>query len=158
MTGLVFKYRMFVQARTDLTEDEIRQYLATKKNGVSPNNWPWRETNDFVYARRMNNAKAFYMALKGIKKPYKVKAQKVAEERPGGRSDVEAMRAWRGFAGVTGAIGEAADEVRHFSTDGSGQTACGLALSHWWWSVGKPECPICLAAAVEKHPEMKEFL
>lgn len=162
MTGQVFKYRMFVQARTDLTEDEVRRYLASKGNSAGPKTWPWRDTGEFVYARRMSNAKAFYAALKGVKPPIKVKAEYASEREPKGRrKDDVAMRAWRGFVGLMGRVGEAQDEVRHFRPDAnweSGATACGIKFSETWVSVGKPECPICLAAAVEQHPEMGEYL
>lgn len=162
MTGLVFKYRMFVQARTDLTEDEIKRYQASQGKSRSPMTWPWRDTYEFVYARRRNNAKAFYAALRGIKPPIKVKAEYASGREPKGhRSDEVAMRAWRGFVGLMGSVGEAQDEVRHFRPDSnweSGATACGIRFSETWVSVGKPECPICLAAAVEQHPEMKEYL
>lgn len=148
---------MFVQARTDLTEAEIKEYLAKGKNSASPSVWPWRDTGEFVYAKRMSNAKAFYAALRGVKPPVKVKAQYVSgREAKNGRNDEVAMRAWRGFIGVTGSINGATDEVRHYS---AGQkTACGLAFTEFRHSVGKPECPVCLAAAVKEHPEMEQYL
>lgn len=147
--SLVFKYRMFVQARTDLTEDEIARYKGKT--------WPWRDTGEFVYARRMSNAKAFYAALKGIKPPIKVKAEYVSgRETKGGRSDEVAMRAWIGFPGVMGSINGAEDEVRHYPF--GELIACGLPFTEFRPSIGKPECPTCLAAAVEEHPEMKEYL
>lgn len=145
----IFKYRMFVQARTDLTEEEISRYKGKT--------WPWRDTGEFVYAKRMANAKAFYAAMRGVKLPVKVKAQCVSrKESAGNGTSVEAMRAWRGFVGVTGSINGATDEVRHYS---AGQkTACGLAFTEFRHSAGKPECPICLAAAVKEHPEMEKYL
>lgn len=162
MTALVYKYRMFVQARFDLTPEEIRQYQATKTaNRNSPGEWPWRDTGEFVHARSRNKAKAFYAALRQIKPPIKVKAEYVSGRGNNGRrSDVEASRAWRGFGGIMGTIGEAADEVRHFPADQgeSGYTECGIKFSAWYRSNGKPECPLCLEAAVARHPEMKQYL
>lgn len=148
----VSKYRMFIQARTDLTEDEIRRYESCKRK-----NWPWRDTGDFVYARRTRNAKDFYRALHKIRPLIKLKAEYVScREAKNGRTDDVAMRAWRQFPGVMGTIVGAADEVRHF--DVGGVTACGLVFSESWPSNGKPECPKCLEAAVKQHPRMKEYL
>lgn len=158
----VFKYRMFVQARFDLTPEEIQKYQASKGNGVSPKTWPWRDTGEFVYARRRTNAKEFYKALRNIYPPIKVKAEYVSGREPEGnkREDDVAMRAWRGFGGIMGTIKGAADEVRHFPATNrkSGLTACGLTFSEHWRSNGKPECPLCLDAAIERHPEMKQYL
>lgn len=157
----IFKYRMFVQARFDLTPDEIRQYEATKGNGVSPKTWPWRDTGEHVYARRRSNAKAFYAALREVKPPIKVKAEYVSgrEHNGNGSSDVS-MRAWRNFGGIVGTINGAADEVRHFPADAgeSGYTECGIKFTEWHRSNGKPECPTCLEAAVARHPEMRQYL
>lgn len=75
--------------------------------------------------------------------------------------DDELMRAWRGFECLCGYIAhggvEAGDEVKHFEVS-NGMTACGLSFTGHWKLRGKPECDKCLAAAVEQHPEMKEFL
>lgn len=165
MNGPVYKYQMFVQARFDLTPEEQRQYLATKTaNRTSPGEWPWRDTGEHVYARRRTNAKAFYIALRGIKPPIRVKAEYVSGRNvpsgKGGRSDAVAMRAWREFGGIVGTINGAADEVRHFLADEgeSGWTECGIKFSEWHRSNGKPECQKCLEAAVARHPQMKEFL
>lgn len=153
---MIFKYRMYVQARTDLTEEEVKRYLDSGKKSISPSVWPWRDTGEFVYARRKANAKAFYAALRGVKPPVKVKAQYVSGKETSGRNDAVSMRAWRGFVGVTGSINGAADEVRHYSV--GQKTACGLEFDEFRHSVGKPECPICLAAAVKEHPEMEQYL
>lgn len=154
---MIFKYRMFVQARTDLTEEEARIRIASQKPGGGAKKFPWRDTGEFVYAKRRTTAKAFYAALRGVKPPVKVKAECVSgRESYGNGTSIEAMRAWRGFVGVTGSINGAADEVRHYS---AGQkTACGLAFTEFRHSVGKPECPVCLAAAVKEHPEMEQYL
>lgn len=161
----VYKYRMFVQARTDLTPEEIRQYEATKTGKrSSPVEWPWRDTGEFVYARRRANAKAFYRELRQVKPIIKIKAEYVSGRHVpggnGGRSDDVAMRAWCGFPGMLGTLNGAADEVRHFPIDNgeSGKTCCGYQFSEWHTDFGKPQCPICLAAAMERRPDMKEFL
>lgn len=161
MSTPVYKYRMFVQARFDLTPEEIVKAQGSAK-GHYAMRIVWRDTGEFVYARRRNNAKVFYAALRDIRPPIKVKAEYVSGRGPNGhRSDEVAMRAWRGFVGLMGSVGEAQDEVRHFRPDAnweSGKTACGIKFSETWVSVGKPECPACLEAAVESHPDMKQYI
>lgn len=157
----VFKYRMFVQARTDLTPDEIRKYEASKGNANSPMTWPWRDTGEFVYARRRANAKAFYRELRQVKPIIKIKAEyESGRESNGHDGSVVAMRAWREFPGLLGTLNGAADEVRHFAADNgeSGKTCCGYQFTEWHQDFGKPQCPACLAAAMERRPEMRQYL
>lgn len=162
----VRKYRMLVQARTDLTPEEIAQYEASKgPNAVTPSVWPYRDTGDIIHARRRSIACAFYRALKQIAPIIQIRAVRLPVASPGlGSSykpDTVAVRAWRGFECLCGVIAhagvEAGDEVKHFAVD-EGRTACGLRFTSYWKNGGKPECDKCLAVAVEQHPEMKEFL
>lgn len=158
---------MLVQARTDLTPDEIAQYEASKgPNAVTPSVWPYRDTGDIIHARRRSIACAFYRALKHIAPIIKIRAVRLPVASPGLGSDYKpdtvAVRAWRGFECLCGSVVgvggvEAQDEVKHLAV-GSGQTACGLRFDSFWTAGGKPECDKCLAVAVEQHPEMKEFL
>lgn len=153
----VQKYKIFVQARTDLTAEEIERYEASRGNGVSPKSWPWRDTGEIIHARRRNNAKAFYRALKQVPTLIKLRADRIDEDVPPCRGDDISMRAWRGFPCICGSIEGVEDEVKHFEWS-NGRTACGLEFSSHWKVNGKPECDKCLAAAMEKHPEMKQYL
>lgn len=158
----VFKYRMLVQARTDLTEDEIAQYQASGRGRNTPSAWPWRETGDILHARRRNTACAFYRALKRIPPIIKIRAVLINDDSlPTHELDVVLMRAWRGFDCLSGYVSHAgidvSDEVKHFAV-ANGRSACGLEFQNHWTVHGKPECEICLAVAVNCHPEMKEFL
>lgn len=154
----VYKYHMFVQARTDLTEEEIARYEASKgPNATAPSVWPWRDTGEIIHARRRNNAKAFYRALKQIPPLIKLRADRINDKEPRQRNDDIAMRVWRGFACLCGSIDGVEDEVKHFEVS-DGRTVCGLEFSSHWKVRGKPECDKCLAGAVEKNPEMKQYL
>lgn len=159
MAGPIFKYRMLVQARTDLTPDEIARYEASRGNGISPKTWPWRDTDEIVHARRQTSAKNFYRAIKQIAPIIKIRAVRLPIKRSADRlQDHELMRAWRGFSCLCGSIDGAEDEVKHFEI-ANGLSACGLDFSTNHWKVnGKPECDKCLAAAVDKHPEMGQYL
>lgn len=155
----VCKYRILLQARTDLTESEIAQYQASKgPNGNSPCVWPWRDTGEILHARRRNTATAFYRALKQIPPLIKVRAVRLPLNRSHQMHALEFVRAWLGFNCLCGSIGGVEDEVKHFEVS-SGQAACGLDFSANHWTVhGKPECDKCLTVAVEQHPGMKQFL
>lgn len=153
-TSQIFKYRMFVQARADLTPEEIRIREAKAK----PSLWPWRDTGEFVFARRRNAATAFYREMRKIEPIIKIRAKKIVEKSGDRLDDAVHMRAWRGFAGIMGSINNASDEVRHFASNENCLTACGIQFTAWHPSVGKPQCPACLAAAVVAHPEMKAYL
>lgn len=164
----VRKYRMLVQARTDLTEAEIKRRLARQSpKTVGPPPFPFRDTGEIVHARRRNQACAFYRALRQIKPIIKIRAVRINDARPARRNDGVAIRAWFGFRCLSGVIAhggvEAGDEVKHFAVPingdaGGGLSACGLKFTSYWAIGGKPECDKCLAAAVEAHPEMKQYL
>lgn len=156
--SLVRKYRMSVQARTDLTEEEIAKYQSSMVIGHSPMTWPWRETGDIVHARRKQVAKMFYRAMKQIPALIKIKAERMTVRGERRRNDAIALRAWRGFRCLSGAIDGVEDEVKHFALSPHGETACGIRFQEYWPTSGKPECDECLAVAVESHPEMKQYL
>lgn len=156
----IYKYRMFVQARTDLSDEEIAKYESSRgPNG--PSVWPWRDTGEILHARRRNTAKEFYRALRQIKPIIKIKAELINDPEPPRRNDDVALRAWRGFFCLCGYLAyagkEVGDEVKHYAVS-SGLTACGIQFLGVWTVNGKPECDKCLAAAVEEHPEMKQYL
>ena len=154
----VSKYRMLVQVRTDLTKEEIAKYEASKgANGNSPSIWPFRDTGEIIHARRARTAAAFYRALRQIQPINKVRAVKVNGLRPGRNNSVEAFRAWRGFDCMQGTINGVSDEVKHFEVS-HGLSACGLPFTTYSRTSGKPECDKCLAAAIDKHPEMGKYL
>jgi hypothetical protein len=138
----VCKYRMLVQARTDLTPDEIAKYEASNTaNGHGPTTWPWRETGEIIHARRARTACMFYRALKQIKPIIKIRALRLPLIKSERLMDDELMRAWRGFECLCGYIAhggvEAADEVKHFEVS-NGVTACGLSFTGHWKLRGKP--------------------
>lgn len=156
--SLVQRYHMFIQARTDLTDEEIAKYEASATSISGPKKWPWRDTGEVIHARRRNTAKAFYRALRQIPRLIKLRADRINEDGPKQRNDAIAMRAWLRFNCLRGTIGGVEDEVKHFEVS-DGLAACGLNFSECYWTVhGKPECDKCLAFAVERHPEMREFL
>src|SRR6185369_15660026 len=101
----VQKYRMLVQVRTDLTEDEIRRYEASRgPNAAGPSVWPYRDTGEIIHARRRNQACAFYRALRQIKPIIKIRAVRINDARPARRNDGVAIRAWFGFRCLSGVI------------------------------------------------------
>lgn len=151
MSNPVFKYRILLQVRTDLTDKEIEFHKA------NPAAWPFRDTGEILHARRRNTATAFYRALKQIPPLIKVRAVRLPLNRSHRMHAPEFVRAWIGFKCLCGSIGGVEDEVKHFEVS-DGRTACGLEFVSHWAVGGKPECDKCLAVAVEKHPEMKEFL
>lgn len=153
----VQRYRMFVEVRTDLTDEEIAQRLASQGSATSPTAWPFRDTGEIIHARRRNTATAFYRALKQISPLIKIRAVRINEKRFARRNDDIAMRAWRGFDCVSGSVNGADDDIKHFDV-ARGVTACGINYDAYWPCHGKPECNKCLAVAVEKHPEMKQYL
>lgn len=153
----VYKYRIFVQARTDMTADEIAQYEASKGNAQSPTTWPYRDTGEIIHARRRKTACAFYRALRRIKPIIKIRAERINDPKPLQRNDDIALRAWIGFECARGSVNGVEDEVKHFLLE-NGRTACGIWFTSYGAVGGKPECDKCLAAAVEKHPEMKQYL
>lgn len=156
--SLVSKYRMLVQARTDLTEEEIRRYEASKgPNGNSPAGWPYRDTGEIIHAQRSQSAVKFYRALKEIIPLIKIRAVKIHEPRSKRRNDDIAFRAWRGFECMCGSVNGVEDEVKHFGVSVD-RTACGLHFTTTWKQNGKPDCDICLAAAVNCHQEMRQYL
>lgn len=164
MSKFVQKYRILVEVRTDLTEEEIAS-RATRPKMSNECGWPYRDTGDIIHARRRNIACAFYRALKQIAPIIKIRAVRLPVASLGlGASykpDAVALRAWRGFECLCGVIAhagvEVGDEVKHFAVD-EGRTACGLRFTSYWKNGGKPECDKCLEFAVEQHPEMKQYL
>lgn len=161
MSAPVSRYRMLVQVRTDLTDEEIAKYEASQSV------WPMRDTGEIIHARRSQTAVKFYRALRQIKPLLKIRAVKITEPRDARRSDDIAFRAWRGFVCLSGTVSfggiDIGDEVKHFAVPlngraGDGLSACGLLFTNHWNLNGKPECDKCLAVAVEQHPEMKQYL
>lgn len=158
----VFKYRMLVQTRTDLTKEE-QQYVTRNSgphNHYAPN-YPFRDTGEVIHARRRKQACAFYRALRHIKPIIKIRAVRINDRKQHVRGDDVAMRAWRGFKCIAGSLQMFAldieDEVKHFEV-GPGQSACGITFTSSWAVNGKPECEKCLAVAVNCHPEMRQYL
>lgn len=153
----IFKYRILLQVRTDLTEEEIAKYEASKRNCHSPTTWPFRDTGVVLHAPRRKTACAFYRALNQVKPLLSIRAVRINETRPSRRHDDIQLRAWRGFKCLVGAIGGVQDEVKHFAV-AHGQSACGLVFNEFSSINGKPECDKCLEAAVNAHSEMKQYL
>lgn len=152
----VSKYRMLVQARTDLTGEEIASRV-TRPGMNGPVEWPYRDTGEIIHARRRQQAVKFYAALRQIKPPIKVRAVKINEPRSQRLHDIELVRAWGRFDCILGTVGGVEDEVKHFEVD-HGQAACGITFTTYSRVCGKPECDKCLAVAVNCHPEMKQYL
>lgn len=165
MSKLVQKYRILVQVRTDLTEEEIAS-RATRPKMSNECGWPYRDTGEIIHARRRSIACAFYRALKQIAPIIKIRAVRLPVASLGlGASykpDAVALRAWRGFACLCGSVNGVEDEVKHFASrvhhPHTFMTACGIPFTTYWTVNGKPECDKCLEVAVEQHPEMKQYL
>lgn len=156
MNSRIYKYRMLVQARTDLTDEEIAS-RATRPKMSNECGWPFRDTGEIIHARRRQQAVKFYAALRQVKPPIKVRAVKINEPRSQRLHTIELFRAWGRFDCILGSVNGVEDEVKHFEVD-HGLAACGINFTTYSRVCGKPECDKCLAVAVNCHPEMKQYL
>lgn len=152
----VQEYKMFVEVRSDLTPEEIAKRLKSHTPGrVTPCWWPKRDTGHVILARSRRKAVLFYRALFELPSEVRIVAVRLPQNAKK-KNDAIRMRAWREFDCLAGAISGARDEVKHYGS--ADTTACGLTFTEHWTEHGKPECPTCLACAVEEHPHMKKFL